>query len=70
MIVSALILASFACFIRASARAMSMDKISSMQESCDWALVQMAGDLPDVSRENNCEALASIRAASPGHAAR
>jgi len=70
MIASALILASFAYFVRAPAHAASMDKTSSMKDSCDSALVQMAGDLPDVSRENYCDALASIDAAAPGKAAR
>jgi hypothetical protein len=59
MIASALILAAFA----APARAVSMDKTSSMKDSCEAALgadiVQMAGYLPDVSREKYCDAFPS-----------
>jgi len=55
MIASALILAAFA----PPAGAVSMDKTSSMKDSCEAALgadtVQMAGYLPDVSREKYCD---------------
>ena len=47
MIASTLILASFACFVRAHAHAVSVDKTSIMKESCDRARganVQMVGD--------------------------
>ncbi|HEY8213399.1 MAG TPA: hypothetical protein VIG36_04620 [Methylocystis sp.] len=59
MIASALILAAFAM----PAGAVSMDKTSSMKDSCEAALgadiVQMAGYLPDVSREKYCDSFPS-----------